>query len=65
MDIKFACGKCGQHLVIDHAGAGITIDCPGCDKAVCVPSLVPCDPPDPAKPASHVRFRAFGSTPSR
>jgi hypothetical protein len=37
MDITFTC-KCGQEIVIDEAGAGITIDCPGCGKPVYVPS---------------------------
>jgi hypothetical protein len=38
MDISFDCGICGKHLVVDEAGAGITIDCPGCGKPVYVPS---------------------------
>jgi hypothetical protein len=27
MDISFTCAACGKNLVIDDAGAGITIDC--------------------------------------
>jgi len=38
MDISFICDKCGKTLVIDEAGAGISIDCPECGKAVYVPS---------------------------
>ncbi len=48
MDIPFDCDTCGKHLVIDEAGAGITIDCPGCGKPVYVPSpgsQKPSDPP--------------------
>ena len=37
MDITFTC-KCGQEIVIDEAGAGITIDCPGCGKPAFVPT---------------------------
>jgi hypothetical protein len=40
MDITFTC-KCGQEIVIDEAGAGITVDCPGCGKPVYVPSKQP------------------------
>ena len=47
MDISFDCDTCGKHLVIDQAGAGITIDCPGCGKPVYVPSLSSHRPPDP------------------
>jgi hypothetical protein len=38
MDISFDCDKCGKHLLVDEAGAGITIECPGCGKPVYVPS---------------------------
>ena len=41
MDIAFICEKCGQNIVIDEAGAGITVDCPRCGKPVYVPSSVP------------------------
>ena len=34
MDISFTCDKCGQNIVIDNAGSGITIDCPECGKPV-------------------------------
>ena len=37
MDISFTC-TCGQNIVIDEAGAGITVDCPQCGKPVYVPS---------------------------
>jgi hypothetical protein len=41
MDISFTCDKCGKNLVIDDAGAGITIDCPQCGKPIYVPSSPP------------------------
>ena len=41
MDITFSCEKCGQNIVVDEAGAGITVDCPKCGKPVYVPSSAP------------------------
>jgi phage FluMu protein Com len=60
MDISFTCDKCGKTLLIDEAGAGITIDCPQCGKAVYVPSAAPQKPketpvrvePKPLKPVA-------------
>jgi phage FluMu protein Com len=37
MDITFNCEKCGQHMVIEEAGAGMTIQCPKCEAANVVP----------------------------
>lgn len=37
MDISFTC-TCGQNIVIDEAGAGITVDCPQCGRPAYVPS---------------------------
>jgi TM2 domain-containing membrane protein YozV/DNA-directed RNA polymerase subunit RPC12/RpoP len=52
MDISFTCTNCGKNLVIDNAGAGITIDCPECGKPVYVPSAAP--PPKPKEPPARV-----------
>jgi len=43
MDISFYCKKCGQHIVIDAAGAGQLVDCPKCGVNFVVPqqSVVP------------------------
>jgi DNA-directed RNA polymerase subunit M/transcription elongation factor TFIIS len=38
MDIFFNCQACGQHMVIDEAGAGIVIQCPKCRGDVGVPT---------------------------
>jgi uncharacterized Zn finger protein len=38
MDIVFNCQACGQHLVIDEAGAGLVVQCPECGKDVTVPN---------------------------
>ena len=29
-DIRFACVNCGKHLVVDQAGAGLSVKCPDC-----------------------------------
>src|SRR5688572_30512211 len=36
-DIRFECSQCGQHLVVESAGAGLTADCPICNTSVTVP----------------------------
>lgn len=36
MDISFNCDKCGQHIVIDEAGAGQQVQCPKCGSTVIV-----------------------------
>ena len=46
MDITFTC-KCGQEIAIEEAGAGITVDCPGCGKPVYVPSIASDKSKDP------------------
>jgi len=38
MDISFYCFKCGQHILIDEAGAGLTVQCPNCSQGVVVPA---------------------------
>ncbi len=37
MDIEFTCDKCGQHIVIDGAGRGLTVECPSCSANLIVP----------------------------
>jgi DNA-directed RNA polymerase subunit RPC12/RpoP len=37
MDIIFVCTNCGQSLVVDESGAGVSVDCPKCGKPLCVP----------------------------
>jgi chromosome segregation ATPase len=36
-DIKFACPQCGQRMVVEKSGAGVTADCPFCHSPVTVP----------------------------
>jgi len=40
MDITFSCPLCGQHMVIDEAGAGMVVPCPKCEQDVQVPGAV-------------------------
>jgi phage FluMu protein Com len=37
MDIAFNCDKCGQHIAIDEAGAGLRVNCPKCGAPLQVP----------------------------
>jgi hypothetical protein len=39
MDISFTCTKCGQKILIDEAGAGMSVPCPTCDLSLEVPGL--------------------------
>ena len=36
-DIEFNCNKCGQHITIDEAGAGLVVHCPKCRSSLTVP----------------------------
>ena len=37
MDITFKCPNCDQELEVDATGAGSTIECPACARAITVP----------------------------
>ena len=37
MDIEFTCDKCGQHIVIDGTGGGLTVECPSCSANLIAP----------------------------
>ena len=41
MDVSFNCDQCGQQIVIDEAGAGLTTGCPKCGQSITVPSQQP------------------------
>jgi phage FluMu protein Com len=51
MDILFNCSECGQHMVIDEAGAGLIVKCPKCARDVCVPTATEDGPSPSTKPA--------------
>jgi hypothetical protein len=66
MDITFTCDKCGGNLVVDEAGAGITIDCPVCGNPVYVPTPVsesPVDPPAQVVPKTAAPKPTVAKTP--
>jgi len=52
MDIAFNCTSCGTHIVIDEAGAGMSVQCPRCGQSLTVPRAGTTDPPRvPLSPA--------------
>jgi hypothetical protein len=62
MDIFLTCDECGKNLVIDEAGAGITIDCPECGTPVYVPSALQQEPQN-APARVEVKSTARRTTP--
>ena len=36
-DIRFNCPVCGQHLSVEERGAGMTVNCPGCNGQIEIP----------------------------
>jgi DNA-directed RNA polymerase subunit RPC12/RpoP len=44
MDITFDCERCGQHIVIDEAAAGLQVQCPKCGENVTVPKIAALPP---------------------
>ncbi|MCX6984931.1 MAG: PrsW family glutamic-type intramembrane protease [Lentisphaerae bacterium] len=47
--IKFSCNHCGQHLEGEDNHAGITLQCPTCNKSICVPLKNTSSAPPPLK----------------
>ncbi|MGA2030068.1 MAG: hypothetical protein ABSG87_08355, partial [Verrucomicrobiota bacterium] len=39
MDITFNCTSCDTHIVIDEAGAGMSVQCPNCGASLIVPKI--------------------------
>jgi predicted Zn finger-like uncharacterized protein len=67
MDITFSCTSCGTHIVIDAAGAGMSVQCPKCGQSLTVPTAniidlpAPLAPPSPVAPSSlFTLFRGRG-----
>jgi predicted RNA-binding Zn-ribbon protein involved in translation (DUF1610 family) len=50
-DLRFECPSCGQHLAVEEKGAGMTVNCPGCNQPVKIPSRSAAPPPVPVVPA--------------
>ncbi len=60
MDITFNCGHCGQHIVVDEAGAGMAVQCPKCGQTLTVPQAAAASPlKAPVLPNETVRPRSF------
>jgi len=59
MDIRFSCPKCGHHMVIDAAGAGMVVQCPECGADATVPKAAPAT----GAPAEKERTVALKWTP--
>ena len=36
-DIRFSCPRCGQHLSVEHRGAGSAVNCPSCNEQIEIP----------------------------
>ncbi len=51
MDISFNCNNCGQHILIDAAGAGLSVKCPKCNNALVVPREA--QPPIPVRASTE------------
>lgn len=54
MDITFSCTSCGTHIVIDAAGAGMSVQCPKCGQSLTVPTVNTIDLPAPPASSSPV-----------
>src|ERR1017187_5433696 len=66
MDISFDCISCGQHVVIDEAGAGMTVQCPKRGESLTVPNSSSSDStrvpvaPTPESALLYTLFRGRG-----
>jgi predicted Zn finger-like uncharacterized protein len=54
MDISFNCSSCGTHILIDEAGAGMSVQCPKCNQSLTVPTANAVDLPAIPVPSSPV-----------
>jgi tetratricopeptide (TPR) repeat protein len=55
-DIKFNCAGCGTHIVIDEAGAGMSVPCPTCGASLIVPPVE-----SPAVADENIQVKEDGS----
>jgi len=54
-DIFFNCGACGKDLVVDEAGAGLTVNCPVCNADIIIPPQSE-PPPQPSPSTKECPF---------
>jgi DNA-directed RNA polymerase subunit RPC12/RpoP len=47
-DILFNCGSCEKPLVVDEAGAGLTVNCPVCNADIVIPPQSELSPQKPS-----------------
>jgi hypothetical protein len=59
-DIFFNCGACGKDLVVDQAGAGLTVNCPVCIAEIIIP---PQSEPPPQQSTQPPQPRAVKECP--
>jgi DNA-directed RNA polymerase subunit RPC12/RpoP len=67
MDIRFECPHCKQRIKIDESGAGLEINCPGCQALVTIPALAKAPQPgtpQPIKPAPRTLPRLRAESPA-
>jgi hypothetical protein len=51
LHIHFQCPHCDKSLVVEAAGAGLTVACPDCSNNIVVPAPAPAQPTPPPPPA--------------
>jgi Zn finger protein HypA/HybF involved in hydrogenase expression len=61
MDIRFECPHCQQRIKIDESGAGLQINCPGCQALVTIP--MPAQASQPVAQQSAVQQSGGGVQP--
>ncbi len=59
MDIRFECPHCQQRIKIDESGAGMQINCPGCQAVVTIP--MPTQAPQPVAQQAAVQQQSGGA----
>jgi len=65
MDLTFECPNCKQEMVVDSAGAGSDVECPGCGAVVKVPTpdLANIHPMNPIASSAAAREHRHYSVP--
>jgi hypothetical protein len=56
MDIRFNCPLCGQHLCVEERGAGMIVNCPGCNGQIEIPFSTASEAPTISGPMPQKLF---------